>query len=237
MIIHFNRIFHYKPSSYWGTHINGNPHVSYRGWLLLKHLYPIVPTCLRRWWNPKSNASCWLWQPRRETAELQGLKLASAVGTLSFPSHCQRQSPSPDPPGSIQFPGRIQSNLFWWGTTIYLCTSYVLVSTPNHPVTHCEVNEALIQAKIERKPWVFTCFCPQHPTKYSGFWNVLMFSVLPKTTWNPSNLFKSADPRLVGLLKLSHQLLDRHLLVPAGSPNPWGWVKSLDNAGIEWLIL
>jgi len=26
-IIHFNRIFHYKPSSYWGSPILGNPHV------------------------------------------------------------------------------------------------------------------------------------------------------------------------------------------------------------------
>ena len=31
VIIHFSRMFHYKPTSYWGTHIDGNPHILWCG--------------------------------------------------------------------------------------------------------------------------------------------------------------------------------------------------------------
>jgi len=33
-IIHLNRIVHYQPSSYWGTPINGNPHLLITWWIL-----------------------------------------------------------------------------------------------------------------------------------------------------------------------------------------------------------
>jgi len=35
-IINLNRIFHYKPSSYWGIPICGNPHMGHDVWPLVR---------------------------------------------------------------------------------------------------------------------------------------------------------------------------------------------------------
>ena len=44
-IIHFNRIFHYKPSSYWGTPISGPPPISgFSQWFTFRHLPHVICT-------------------------------------------------------------------------------------------------------------------------------------------------------------------------------------------------
>ena len=36
VVFHLNRIFHYKPSSYWGTHILGNLHIYSELWMSMR---------------------------------------------------------------------------------------------------------------------------------------------------------------------------------------------------------
>jgi hypothetical protein len=44
-IIHFSRIFHYKPSSNWGTSIYGNPHMDLGFWGMQISKKAIVAEC------------------------------------------------------------------------------------------------------------------------------------------------------------------------------------------------
>ena len=84
-IIHLNGIFHYKPSSYWGTSIYGTPHFYFHNWAIL------APPLWR----------CWKWRPSRLVANgLEDVNTSRHVicsGPAKIGTPCQKPGNNREP--------------------------------------------------------------------------------------------------------------------------------------------